>query len=128
MQEEMVETTKMRTVIKTGWGIKEYMEKGFSRDDVSGILKVKLHMSMFRDNFKEKNKPLECRLCYKENETTEHIFLKCPMLREARQQIGIVDNTISSSKENDCRKLLRYIKLCNTLLQQEQTTTTSSTK
>ena len=128
MKEEMVETTKMRTVLKTGWGLKEYMEGGFSGDDVREILKVKLHMSMLRDNYKDKNKSLECRLCLKENETTEHIFLKCPILREARQQIEIEDHTILSNKEYDCRKLLRYIKLCNTLLQQEQTTTTSSTK
>ena len=54
MKEEMVETTKMRTVLKTGWGLKEYMEGGFSRDDVSEILKVKLHMSSLETTSKKR--------------------------------------------------------------------------
>ena len=82
---EEIQTTKMRTVVKSGWGRKKYLDGKFSRDEVSDIIKIKLHMTKFKANYKQEGETHECRLCLKDSETTEHIFMKCHMLREVRE-------------------------------------------
>ena len=117
MQEkiEEIQTTKMRTVVKTGWGRKKYLDGKFSRDEVSDILKIKLHMTKYKANYKQEGKTHECRLCLKDSETTEHIFMKCHMLREVRESIG--ECKLESDEEEECKKMLRYKKFGDLMLE-----------
>ena len=110
MEEEMseVKKTKMRTVVKTGWGLKKYMSSGeFSREEVSNILKIKLHMMALKANYKTENSEVQCRLCYKDTETTEHVLMECSMLRAARERTSMKETTLMSEEVDECRKLLK---------------------
>ena len=69
-------TKKLRTVSKLDFCMKEYLQGGFNGEEVSDILKTKLHMLEFKANYRNADTQYECRLCGKEEETTEHIFLK----------------------------------------------------
>ena len=110
-----ITTTKMRTVTKTKFETKPYLNGSFSADDVSVILQIKLHMLSFKENYRSNNISNECRLCGKCEETTEHIFLVCPMLETIRRGIGLKEETLESTEVSECAKLVRYKKKCDLL-------------
>ena len=96
---------KMRTVMKTGFGIKKYMKGRYNQEEVADILKIKLHMMKLNGNMG--NKEVNCKLCGKETETTEHIMLHCTKLNDERKEIGMQGVTLESNEEEDINKLLQ---------------------
>ena len=109
-------TTKMRTVTKIGWGTKNYLKGEFSGDEVTDILKTKLHMNLFRGNYKHEGGSIECRLCRNEEETTEHIFTNCHILRAVRERIEVTENTLESDQKDECEKIVRFKRKCDLFL------------
>ena len=117
MQEYIMQqvTTKMRTVCKTNFGMKEYLQGGFTGKEVSDILKTKLHMLELRANYRNLEEQQECRLCRKGEETTEHIFLKCKMLKELREEMRISTSMLESEEEVDCSNIVKIKNICDVL-------------
>ena len=96
--------------------MKEYLKGKFSGVEVSDIMKTKLHMLTFKANYRDKNAiEHECRLCGREEETTEHIFLKCPILEEMREGMNISEDTIESDTEGECMKIIKIKRICDSL-------------
>ena len=56
------ETKKMRTVMQTEYRRKKYMAGNFSRNEVSEILKLKLHMVKVKANYRANYEKHVCRL------------------------------------------------------------------
>ena len=108
-------TKKLRTVCKLGFRVKEYLQGRFSGEEVSDILKTKLHMLEFKSNYRETDRQYECRLCGKEEESTEHIFLECKTLEEVREGIKVNSKTLESEEGVECAKIVRIKKVCDLL-------------
>ena len=109
-------TTKMRTVVKTGWGRKAYLNGEFSREDVSDIMKTKLHMLEFRGNYKKEGVDTKCRLCGDKEETTEHIFVECKMLQKVRRRVEIDEFLLVKDEVEAYKSIVRFKRKCDMLL------------
>ena len=110
------ETKKMRTVMQTEYKRKEYMTGNFSGNEVSEILKLKLHMVKMKANYRDMNEEHVCRLCRKEEETTEHIFYRCSMMKRIREGMRIGEGTLESENNEECKKVLKFKGLCDSLI------------
>ena len=108
-------TTKLRTVCKSGFYMKQYLQGVFSGKEVSDIMKAKLHMLEFRANYRKLDAPTECRLCGKEEETTEHIFIRCSMLEEMREGMRISQDMLESEEKVECSNIVKIKKVCDLL-------------
>ena len=92
-------TTKMRTVTKSMFGRKEYINEGkLDGKQIAEVMKMRLHMQRMRENFREEGKQM-CQFCNKEEETTEHVLLKCKKLEFIREDIERVEEITVE----DCR-------------------------
>ena len=108
-----LETTKLRTVAIEGFGKKNYMSGMFNGTEVSEVLKVKLHMIKAKCNYNKGEDRQECRFCYGEGETTEHLFFECKKLEMIRESSLIEKDVVNDEKESVKRILdmARRIKL-----------------
>ena len=80
--------TKMRTVVKAGFGKKEYITDGnLCPEEVQQLIKIRLHMENMKCNFKSANKCSKCQFCQEEEETTEHILFSCGSLSYLRDDL-----------------------------------------
>ena len=109
------ETKKMRTVMQTDYKRKNYMMGGFSGTEVTDILKTKLHMIKIKANYRDSYEEHKCRLCRKEEETTEHIMYQCPILKRVQEGMKINEGTLASEDQEECLKVLRFKGICDTL-------------
>ena len=105
-------TTKMRTVCRGEFGEKKYLRGNFSGEDVSDVLKTKLHMLPMKNNFKGVNNEDEkCGWCSKDIETTEHIFTQCSAMERIRRDIPLQEETLGSEEDADIRQILKFKKM-----------------
>ena len=107
---------KMRTVVKQEYGMKEYIKKGFlNEDEIREIMKLRLHMGNMRCNYKSAYENNQCQFCKLEEETTEHILLRCHSIEYLRADCRIKGNMLESTDAEDIKTLLRVSKLIDLL-------------
>ena len=118
MQEEITGNVskKMRTIAATSFEMKEYLKGVFSSEEVSDILKSKLHMLWFKANYRDNEEMYQCRLCGREEETSEHVFTKCVILEDVRKEYEIDEKILEAVDESGCRKIVRIKRMCDSLI------------
>ena len=102
-------TTKMRTVIKTNFGKKKYIDEGeLNEEETKEALKVRLHMKNYKANYKGSSSNLSCRFCQKVEETTEHIIMECEKLCSARRGLKLQEGDL---EKDDSKAIRRVVKM-----------------
>ena len=70
-------------------------------------------MNPFRVNYKQEGGRIECRLCRNEEETTEHIFTNCHILKAMRERIQVTEDTLESDDQDECKKIVDFKRKCD---------------
>ena len=99
----------MRTVIKTNFGKKKYIDEGeLNEEETKEALKVRLHMKNYKANYKGSSSNLSCRFCQKVEETTEHIIMECEKLCSARRGLKLQEGDL---EKDDSKAIRRVVKM-----------------
>ena len=98
--------TKMRTALQSNFGRKRYIRE-LTINDVTSVMKMRLHMTRLRANYKEKGTERTCRLCSDGEETEEHI-LEC---KKVKRTLGHMSFDKTYIEVDNARKNLKAAKI-----------------
>ena len=101
IEEKKLDMTKLR--FTNGTGRKEYIERLKTKEAIM-IMKMRLNMIEVKCNYKSKFTNLNCELCGKEDDTTEHLF-ECKELERLKEGTIRIEDM-----ENPTREMAKYIK------------------
>ena len=73
-KQEMINKTKVRTIIKDQWERKKYLQECDSETIKEDVIKIRLHMWQVSCSYKRDNTDTKCPLCKKLEDTTEHVL------------------------------------------------------
>ena len=94
-------TKKMRTVMLNGFEQKMYLKGTLYPEEVTEIMKIKLHMIEVNENYTKEER--NCSQCKVAKESTEHVLMECK-LRRSNQYLSLPTSSpfIRGSRVSNC--------------------------